>query len=115
MKALAGKEDQGGGLIWRAKDSKNYYLARFNPLENNYRLYKVEKGRRTLLKSAEIKQSEGWHRLTINVKGDDMQCYFDGKKVLEGSDSTFRGPGRIGLWTKADAQSYFDDLTVREK
>jgi len=61
MKAIAGSEDQGGGLVWRAKDAKNYYVARYNPLEDNYRLYKVQKGRRTQLKNADIKKSEGWH------------------------------------------------------
>jgi hypothetical protein len=115
MKAINGKEDQGGGLIWRAKDSKNYYVARFNPLEDNYRLYKVDKGKRTLLKSADVKHSDGWHTLTIAMKEDLVQCYYDGKKVLEAKDSTFQGPGRIGLWTKADAQTYFDDLAVSEK
>ena len=115
MKAITGKEDQGGGLIWRAKDSKNYYIARFNPLEDNYRLYKVDKGKRTLLKSADVKHSDGWHTLTVAMKGHFIQCYYDGKKVLEAKDSTFQEPGRIGLWTKADAQSHFDDLTVIEK
>lgn len=115
MKAIAGKEDQGGGLIWRAKDSKNYYIARFNPLENNYRLYKVEKGKRVLLKSAEVKHTEGWHQLRVFMKGDFIRCYYDDKMVLEVKDSTFQGPGTIGLWTKADAQSHFDDLMVFEK
>lgn len=115
MKTIAGKEDQGGGLIWRAKDSKNYYIARFNPLEDNYRLYKVDKGKRTLLKSADVKHSDGWHTLTVAMKGHFIQCYYDGKKVLEAKDSTFQESGRIGLWTKADAQSHFDDLTVIEK
>jgi hypothetical protein len=115
MKAIAGKEDRGGGLIWRAKDSKNYYVARFNPLEGNYRLYKVDKGKRTLLKSADVKQTDGWHTLTITMKGHFIQCDYDGKKVLEAKDSTFQSAGQIGLWTKADAQSHFDDLTVSEK
>ena len=115
MKAIAGKEDQGGGLIWRAKDSKNYYLARFNPLEDNYRLYKVGKGKRILIKSAEVKHTDGWHRLRVFMKGDLIQCFYDDKMVLEVKDSTFQGPGKVGLWTKADAQSYFDDLAVSEK
>lgn len=115
MKAIAGKEDRGGGLVWRAKDSKNYYVARFNPLEDNYRLYKVDKGKRSLLKSGDVKQNDGWHTLKITMKGDFIQCYYDGQKVLEAKDSTFQSAGQIGLWTKADAQSYFDDLTVMEK
>jgi len=115
MKAIAGREDQGGGLIWRAKDAKNYYVARYNPLEDNYRVYKVHKGRRSQLQSADIKHSEGWHSLRVTMEGDHIQCYYDGKKYLDVEDSTFPESGRIGLWTKADAQSYFDDLTVSGK
>jgi hypothetical protein len=112
MKPIAGETDQGGGLVWRAKDAKNYYLARYNPLEDNYRLYKVVDGKRTLLQNADIAHTEGWHTLRVTMSGDKMTCYYDGKKYLEGSDQTFTGPGRIGLWSKADAQSHFDDLTL---
>jgi hypothetical protein len=115
MKAMAGQEDQGGGLVWRAKDAKNYYVARYNPLEDNYRLYKVDKGKRLELQSADIKHSEGWHTLRVIMEGNLIQCFYDGKKVLEARDSTFQEPGKIGLWTKADAQSYFDDLKVGGK
>jgi hypothetical protein len=115
MKAMAGQEDQGGGLVWRARDAKNYYVARYNPLEDNYRLYKVDKGKRIELQSADIKHSEGWHTLRVTMEGNLIQCYYDGKKVLEVRDSTFQESGKIGLWTKADAQSYFDDLKVGGK
>lgn len=112
IKALAGKEDQGGGVVWHAKDKNNYYVARYNPLEDNYRLYKVLKGRRSELKSANIKHTEGWHTLRVTMKGNLIQCYYDGRKYLEAKDGTFGDPGKIGLWTKADAQTQFDDLTV---
>lgn len=115
MKAIAGKEDQGGGVVWRAKDAKNYYVARFNPLESNYRVYKVGKGRRTQFQSADIKHSEGWHSLRVTREEDHIQCYYDGKKYLDVKDSTSQQPGKIGLWTKADAQTNFDDLTARGK
>jgi len=115
MKAIDGKEDQGGGLIWRAKDAKNYYVARYNPLEDNYRVYKIEKGRRIQLQSADIKHSEGWYTLRVTMEGDHIQCYYDGKRYLDVKDLTFREQGKIGLWTKADAQSHFDDLTVSGK
>jgi hypothetical protein len=111
MKPIAGKEDQGGGLVWRAKDAKNYYIARYNPLEYNYRLYRVEKGRRIQLQDADISHSEGWHTLRVTMEGDHIQCYYNGKKYLDVKDSTFRERGKIGLWTKGDAQSHFDDLT----
>jgi hypothetical protein len=112
MKAVAGEIDQGGGLIWRAKDKGNYYLARFNPLEDNYRLYKVQDGKRVLLLNSDIKAAPGWHTLRVTMKGDQIECFFDGKKHLEQKDSTFPGAGMIGLWSKADAQSHFDDLTL---
>jgi len=110
MKAIAGQEDQGGGLVWRAKDANNYYVVRHNPLEDNYRLYKVEKGKRRQLQSVGVKSSGGWHTLRVTMEEDRIHCFYDGKKVLEFNDSTFPGPGQIGLWTKADAQSHFDDL-----
>jgi hypothetical protein len=97
MKAIAGKKDQGGGLIRRVKDSKNYYIARFNPLEDNSRLYKVEKGKRVLLRSAEVKHAEGWHQLRVFMKGGFIRCYYDDKMVLQVTDSTFQGPSTIGL------------------
>lgn len=115
MKAVAGKEDQGGGLVWRAKDARNYYIARYNPLEDNYRLYKVVDGRRSELKSVNIKHGDGWHTLMVTMKGTRIECYYDGRKYLEADDSTFKEAGKIGLWSKADAQSRFDDLTVAAK
>jgi len=115
MKANDGKEDQGGGIVWRAKDAKNYYVARYNPLEDNYRVYKVDKGRRSQLQSADIKHGEGWFTLRVKMEGDHIQCYYDGKKYLDVKDSTILETGKIGLWTKADAQSHFDDLTVSGK
>jgi hypothetical protein len=112
MKAVAGETDQGGGLVWRAKDAKNYYLARYNPLEDNYRLYKVVGGKRTLIQNADIPHSDGWHTLRVTMTGEQITCYYDGKKHLEAKDATFPETGKIGVWTKADAQSHFDDLTL---
>jgi hypothetical protein len=112
MKAIAGETDQGGGLVWRAKDAQNYYLARYNPLEDNYRLYKVVGGKRTLIQNADIPHTDGWHTLRILMKGNHIECYYDGKKYLEGDDTTFTDAGKIGLWSKADAQSQFDDLML---
>jgi hypothetical protein len=115
MKAVAGKEDQGGGLVWRAKDAKNYYVARYNPLEDNYNLYKMANGRRSEIKGSTAKRMEGWHTLTVSMKGDLIECLLDGRKYIEAKDSTFGEAGKIGLWTKSDAQSHFDDLTTSGK
>jgi hypothetical protein len=114
LKAVAGDVDRGGGLVWRAKDKDNYYLCRYNPLEDNYRVYKVEKGKRTQFASVKVPGDEAWHTLRASMIGSKISCYLDGKKLLEAEDSTFPGPGMVGLWSKADAQSHFDDLTVAE-
>ncbi|MCY3017767.1 MAG: DUF1080 domain-containing protein [Planctomycetota bacterium] len=115
MKAVAGAIDQGGGPVWRAKDGQNYYVARFNPLEDNYRLYHVVNGKRTQVQNAEVKLAEGWHTLRVTMKGDQIECFIDGQKHIEAKDTTLQEGGAIGLWTKADAQTRFDDLTVSGK
>ncbi len=112
VKAIAGKNDQGGGFVWRAKDKDNYYIARYNPLEDNLRVYKVENGKRTQLDHAEVPGNHDWHTLRITMQGREILGYFDGKKVLVAEDSTFADAGQIGVWSKSDAQSEFDDLTV---
>jgi hypothetical protein len=115
LKAIAGELDQGGGLVWRAKDKKNYYLARYNPLEDNYRVYKVVDGKRTLFQNADIPHTPGWHTLKVEMDGDHIECYYDGKKYMDVKDTVFTRAGKIGLWSKADAQSQFDDLTLEQK
>jgi hypothetical protein len=115
FKAIAGKHDQGGGFVWRYQDANNYYICRMNPLEDNYRVYKVVAGKRTQLGGKEdVKVKAGeWHTLKVEVKGNKMEGYLDGEKLWEITDDTYQKAGKIGLWTKADAQTYFDDLRVR--
>ena len=113
FKAVSGKNDQGGGLVWRYRDADNYYIARMNPLENNFRVYKVVKGKRMQLDSTEIEVPTGeWHLLKITHTGNHIRCYLDDKLHLEATDDTFSTAGRIGLWTKSDAVTSFDDLQV---
>ncbi len=113
IKAGTGEEDQGGGLVWRALDADNYYITRWNPLEDNFRLYKVVGGRRRMLTGVRLKADPSkWHEITVKTEGRRIQVFFDGRKYLEAEDSTFSGPGRVGLWTKADAASFFDDFRV---
>ncbi len=115
VKAVAGKVDQGGGLVWRAKDKDNYYIARYNPLEDNLRVYRVEAGKRTQLDHADAPGDKEWHTLRITMAGRQIHGYLDGKMLLVAEDSTFPDAGRIGLWSKADAQTFFDDLSVEGK
>jgi hypothetical protein len=112
LKAVAGEVDRGGGVVWRAKDARNYYIARYNPLEDNFRVYKVQDGKRTQFASAKIQGDDKWHTLRVTMTGNKISCYIDGQKHLEVEDMTFPDAGMIGLWSKADAQSYFDDLTI---
>ena len=114
VKAVKGEEDQGGGPIWRCRDENNYYICRFNPLEGNYRVYKVVEGRRKQLDSVRIEtQADRWYTVRVTMAGDRITCFLDGKKLLEAQDDTLTEPGMVGLWTKADAVASFDGLTVR--
>ncbi|MCI0456695.1 MAG: DUF1080 domain-containing protein [Gemmataceae bacterium] len=114
FKAVSGEIDQGGGVVWRYQDPKNYYIARANPLEENYRVYKVVDGSRKQLGTKEnVKMPDGqWHRIKVRHVGDRIECYLDGKKLLDAQDNELRQAGQVGLWTKADARTRFDGLRV---
>jgi hypothetical protein len=111
--ARSGKEDQGGGLIWRARGPEDYYVVRLNPLEGNLRLYHVVGGNRSMLASADCTGKLGqWYDLRVEHAGDRIQCSVDGQVRIELRDATLAGLGGVGLWTKADAATDFDDLRV---
>ncbi len=114
VKAKSGREDQGGGPIWRAYDKDNYYVARWNPLEDNLRVYYVKNGNRKMLETTTLKSDPSkWHTIRVEHIGSAITCYFDGVALLNSQDNTFPHAGGVGLWTKADAATSFDDLTVR--
>jgi|GEM_PF-101556 len=113
VKAIRGQTDQGGGPIWRCQDENNYYVTRFNPLESNFRVYYVKNGRRKQLRSARIDTIPGtWYTVRVTMIGHHITAYLDGKKLLEATDDTFTNAGMVGLWTKSDAVTRFDDLQV---
>ena len=113
VKAGSGEGDQGGGPIWRARDKDNYYIARWNPLEDNFRVYAVTNGRRKTLDSATVKADPArWHTIRIEHIGDEIRCSFDGEELLMVHDQTLPGAGGVGVWTKADAATSFDDFKV---
>jgi hypothetical protein len=117
FKAIKGKNDQGGGIVWRYQDADNYYVARMNPLEDNFRVYKVVAGKRKELARKEklkVKVNE-WHDLKIQQVGDRIECFLDGEKHLDVKDDTFTKAGKVGLWTKSDAQTRFDRFNVKER
>lgn len=114
FKGVKGEEDQGGGPVWRYRDADNYYIARANPLENNFRVYKVVNGNRRQLKSVNMEINTGqWYTMKITMKGNKIKCYLDGELKLEAVDDTFENSGKTGLWTKADAVTYFDNLEIK--
>jgi hypothetical protein len=114
IRANSGKVDQGGGPMWRVKDANNYYVARYNPLEKNFRLYYVKDGtRKQLAEAKDLAVPAGqWFTITVAQKGDKIECSLDGKKLLEATDATLPEAGGVGLWTKGDAATSFDDLEV---
>ncbi|HKY70376.1 MAG TPA: family 16 glycoside hydrolase [Nitrospira sp.] len=113
--AVDGKADMGGGLIWRAADDRNYYLTRANPLEQNVRIYRVVKGVRQLLNNFDhVIDVRHWHQLRVTMTGCHIEVFFDKKKVFDLCDKTFT-EGRIGLWTKSDAVTYFDNLRLIDR
>ena len=112
-KPVSGKVDQACGLVFRYKDPDNYYITRANALEDNLRLYYVKDGHRKQFAGWNGKITSGaWHELRVVAKGDHFEVSWDGKKVIEATDRTFPEAGKIGLWTKADSITHFDDLTV---
>ena len=124
FKPVSGRVDQAGGLVWRFQDEDNYYVIRANALEDNVVAYKVQNGRRTDLpvkgegrtygKKIEVPSGQ-WSTLRVTAAGSAFSVYFNGNKLYDVADSTFTGPGRVGLWTKADSVTHFDDLTVNSK
>ena len=112
FKAIAGKEDQAGGVIWRCKDADNYYIARANALENNVTIYHTIGGKRTEKKRVDVKvASNQWHSLRVDFRDNYFVVTFDGKKALGWKDDTFKEPGKVGVWTKADSVTLFDDFS----
>jgi len=124
VKPVSGRVDQAAGLVWRFQDEDNYYLVRANALENNVVLYKVEKGKRTDLpvkgegrtygKKAQVPSGQ-WSTLRVVATGPRFEVFFNGARLYEVEDATFTRPGKVGLWTKADSVTQFDDVTIVTK
>jgi hypothetical protein len=112
FKALSGREDQAGGLVWRWKDGDNYYVARANALENNVSLYYTQNGRRNTIKYADAPVARNeWHTLRVEFADQHIRVALDGKLTIELDDARIAGPGAVGVWTKADSVTVFDDFS----
>jgi len=124
FKPVSGRTDQAGGLVWRYRDEDNYYLVRANALEDNVVLYKVENGRRIDLPVKDEGRTYGkktdvpggtWSTLRVVAIGPRFEVHFNGTKLYDVEDTTFVRAGKVGVWTKADSVTQFDDLTITTK
>jgi hypothetical protein len=113
FRPISGKEDASGGIIFRARDGRNYFLIRANALENNFRLYTIVNGKRSTIASARVTEPSlgAWHSIRVVATGSKIQGYLDGTPLLDHQDKTF-AEGWVGLWTKADSVTEFADLEV---
>jgi hypothetical protein len=112
FKPISGREDQAGGLVWRWKDSDNYYVARANALENNVSLYYTQNGRRNELKYVDAPVPRNtWHTLRVEFSGKKIRVLLNGKAYIEMEDGRIAGAGAVGVWTKADSVTLFDDFS----
>src|SRR5215472_15496668 len=113
---VSGEVDQGFGMVWRYKDANNYYITRCNADEDNCTIYHTVAGSRRSFQNKPIKVAKNtWHTLKVDATGNHFVVWFDGNKVLDATDDTFKDAGRVGLWTKADSVIQFDDFIVTPK
>ena len=116
FKALSGREDQAGGVVWRVKDANNYYTARANALENNVTIYHTINGRRTEKKRLNMKVATNqWHTLRVDFETNHFTVMLNGQRALDWEDETFKDAGKVGVWTKADSVTLLDDVTYASK
>lgn len=112
FRPVSGKTDQAGGLVWRWKDGEHYYVARANALENNVSLYCTEGGIRKTIRYVDAPvAANAWHVLRVDFQGSRIRVSLDGKTYIEADDARIAGAGRVGVWTKADSVTDFDDFS----
>jgi len=112
FKPISGKEDQAGGIVWRWKDGDNYYVARANALEDNVSLYHTTAGKRVTIKYVDAPVAKNaWHTLRVEFSGKRIRVALDGKTYIELEDAHIGGAGAVGVWTKADSVTSFDDFS----
>jgi len=123
FKTIAGSEDRAAGLVWRARDANNYYVVRANALEDNVVVYKTVNGVRSALDIVGRKGGYGvsvsvpanqWLGLRVDFKGSRFRVLYNGKQLFDVEDSTFSDAGKVGLWTKADSVTVFDQIIYSE-
>lgn len=114
FKPLSGEVDQAAGIVARLKDKHNFYVVRANALEGNVRLYKMENNQRKQFAGKNIEiPANTWHTLGLTIKGSHFTVTLNGQPLFEADDETFKDPGKVALWTKADSVTLFDNLTLQ--
>jgi hypothetical protein len=112
FRPVSGQEDQAGGVVWRVKDAENYYVARANVLEDNVRIYHFVNGKRTQFKGVNIKVApDQWHTLRVEFHASVFKVFFNGNHLFDAQDATLTEAGKVGVWTKADSVTLFDDFS----
>jgi hypothetical protein len=102
--------------VLKQSDGDNYYVARANALENNVSLYHTQQGRRTTIKYVDAPvASNQWHQLRVEFGGRHIQVLLDGKPYISVGDNHIAGPGSVGVWTKVDSVTAFDDFSFGGK
>jgi hypothetical protein len=115
-KPISGRVDQAFGMVWRYKDAGNYYVTRCNANEDNCTIYHTVDGKRRPFQNKAIKVAKNtWHTLKLEAISDHFEVWFDGSKVLDAKDETFKESGKVGLWTKADSVVQFDNFTIEPR
>ena len=112
FKSISGQEDQAGGLVWRWKDGDTYYVARANAMENNVSLYYTTRGIRTTIEYVDAPVPRNvWHTLRAEFSGGKIRVLFNGKLTIEAADTHIKAAGAVGVWTKADSVTLFDNFS----
>jgi hypothetical protein len=125
LKPISGHEDQGGGLVFRYQNERNYYLVRADSHDGEVTVYKVENGRCTPIRPRGVPGStfgvkhnippNTWNILKVSLRGTRFQVYVNHRRLLQADDGSFSGPGKVGLVTVADSVTYFNDFRVNAK
>lgn len=114
FKTVDGRVDRAAGLVARYLNEQNYYVVRANALEGNVRLYRVVSGVRTQIAGADSPVDSGrWHDLAMHVTGNHFEVVYENKLLFSADDGVLTNEGKIGLWTKADSVTWFDDLRFK--
>jgi len=113
FKTLSGKIDQAAGIIVRFQDPNHFYVVRANALEDTVQLYRLVEGVHHVVTSKNVHVESGkWHSLNVMIDDVHVTAFLDGQQLFDVRDDTFSAAGKIGLLTKSDGVTLFDDLQV---